>query len=615
MGEAQWWADRTSAFGLGLERVPVTASCFRKSRKPLLTGPASCAMIVRRLALTPLVHTLMATNQRAVLLGIDGATFDLLGPWMDAGHLPHLERLSRQGVSGELESTRPPTTAPAWVACVTGVNPGKHGVFDFRESPLKDPRRPLISSRSVRAPALWHILNHHGRQVGLLNVPVSYPPEPVEGFVVAGMLSPGPTSDYAYPRGLRGELNARGYVIDVEIQRYDVQAEADANRFLDDLLAAMQKRAEVLFYLMDNRPWHFLMPVFVAADRIQHLFWKTLADPESEFYGGPLAERLRSRILAVYQGLDAVVGELLARVDADGQINLFVVSDHGFGSTKAWFNANRWLQDQGWLRLKPRAALRKRLFYELMRANESRVARVLLPESLGRTIRRRVRSGRSVFKTDLDQCIDWARTQAFFASIPAQGFYIHVKRNGIGTVDPGAEYQALRQQLHDRLQTVSDPRTGERIVDRVWFREDLYSGPYAHLAPDVAFVARDYAYLGRELLGTRSVVETSMNWANGFHRMNGVFLAYGPLLDRGVRVQGATMLDVAPTLLHSMGLPVPTNMDGRVLAEAFAPDFMALNPVRQEAQLEGEGMLGAEGYSDGERAEVEGRLAALGYLE
>jgi predicted AlkP superfamily phosphohydrolase/phosphomutase len=446
-------------------------------------------------------------------------------------------------------------------------------------------------------------------------VPVTYPPEPVDSFVVAGMMSPGQTSEYAHPLELRDELNALGYVTDVEIQKYDVQAEADAHRFLDDVLAAMRLRAEVLFRLMEDRPWQFLMAVFVAADRIQHLFWKTLADPESEFYHGPVAERLRSRILAVYQGLDDIVGELLARVDAGGDISLFVVSDHGFGSTRAWFNANRWLQDHGWLRLKPRSALRKRLFYELMLANDSRAARVLLPQSLGRSIRGRIRGGRSVFKTDLDQCIDWAHTRAFFASIPSQGFYIHVKRNGIGTVDPGAEYQELRRLLRDRLLDVRDPGTGERIMDRVWFREEVYDGPYTHLAPDVLFVARDYAYLGRELLGTRGVVETSMNWANGFHRMNGIFLAYGPHLGRAVRAQGATMVDVAPTLLHSLGLPVPDDMDGRVLAEVFAPEYMAVNPVRLGSPLAALDLEDPGGYRDDERAEVEGRLAALGYIE
>lgn len=534
---------------------------------------------------------------------------------MNAGHLPHLRRLTQEGTWGELTSTRPPTTAPAWVACFTGVNPGQHGVFDFRESPFLDPRRPLISSRSVGAPTLWQILGHHGHPVGLLNVPVSYPPAPVDGFVVGGMMSPGPTSQYTYPRALRDELNAQGYVIDVEIQKYDVEAEVDAHRFLDDVEAAFHKRAETLFRLMEVQPWQFLMAVFVAVDRIQHLFWKTMADADSRFYHAPNAPRLRKRILTIYQAIDEVVGEIVSRVDADGKIDLFVVSDHGFGSTKAWINVNRWLQEQGWLHLKPQAALRKRLFYEAMKVNDSRLVKALLPESLGRAVRGRIRGGRSVFKTDLDQCIDWTQTKAFFASIPAQGIYVNVKRDGLGTVEPGAEYEALRQQIRERLLALIDPRTGERIVDRVWFREELYHGTYTDLAPDVLFVARDYRYLGRELLGARGAIETGMNWPNGFHRMNGVFLAYGPHVRRGLQLKGASMVDVAPTVLYDLGLAVPTNMDGRVLTAALEPDFVAAHPVRREAPLTESEWEQGEEYTDDEQAEITGRLAALGYIE
>jgi predicted AlkP superfamily phosphohydrolase/phosphomutase len=534
---------------------------------------------------------------------------------MDAGHLPHLRRLTLNGVWGELESTRPPTTAPAWVACVTGVNPGKHGVFDFRESPFLDPRRPLISSRSVQAPTLWQILTHHGHQVGFLNAPVSFPPQPVDGFIVGGMMSPGPSSPYAYPPELRDELNAEGYVIDIEIQKYDVEVEADAIRFLDAIEAAFRKRAQTLFHLMDTRSWQFLMAVFVAADRIQHLFWKTLADPDSQFYHAPQGSRLRARILAIYQAMDDMVGQIMARVDADGQTDLLVVSDHGFGSTKAWFNVNRWLQEQDWLRLKPQQALRKRLFYEAMKLNDSRLVKRLLPESVGRAVRGRLRRGRSVFKTDLDQCVDWPQTRAFFASIPAQGIYINLKRDGFGTVEPGAEYEALRQEIHDRLLTVRDPRSGQRIVDRVWFREELYHGPQTHLAPDLLFVAQDYAYLGRELLGTRSTVETSMNWGNGFHRMNGILLAYGPHIRRGVQVEGANMVDVAPTVLYDLGLPVPTNMDGRVLADILDPGYVAANPIQRQAPLALTEQATLEGYTEGEETEIASRLAGLGYIE
>jgi predicted AlkP superfamily phosphohydrolase/phosphomutase len=250
-----------------------------------------------------------------------------------------------------------------------------------------------------------------------------------------------------------------------------------------------------------------------------------------------------------------------------------------------------------------------------MSLNDARLVRALLPESLGRAVRGRVRSNRSVFKTDLDHCIDWAQTQAFFASIPAQGIYINVRRGDRGTVAPGADYGALRGQIRDGLLALADPRSGERIVDRVWFREELYHGPWVHLAPDVLFVARDYSYLGRELLGTRGVVESSMNWANGFHRMNGVLIGYGPHVRRGVHLEGATMVDVAPTVLYTLGLPVPENMDGRVLTGALDPQFVATHPIRREPPLgKGDGGPG-EGYSDDEQAEVAGRLAALGYIE
>ena len=162
---------------------------------------------------------------------------------------------------------------------------------------------------------------------------------------------------------------------------------------------------------------------------------------------------------------------------------------------------------------------------------------------------------------------------------------------------------------------LADPHTGQCIVDRVWFREELYHGSQTHLAPDLLFVAQDYGYLGRELLGTRGAIETSMNWGNGFHRMNGIFLAYGPHVQRGRCIEGATMVDVAPTILYDLGLPLPANMDGHLLTGALEPAFVASNPVHHEAPLadseSGQGMS----YTDDERAEIEGRLAALGYIE
>jgi predicted AlkP superfamily phosphohydrolase/phosphomutase len=551
---------------------------------------------------------------RTLLVGLDGATFDLLGPWMAQGHLPNLQRLTREGAWGELASTVPPTTAPAWTACFTGVNPGKHGIFDFRESPFFDPRRPLISVRSVRAPKLWHLLNRHGRKAGLLNVPITYPPEPLDGFLVSGMMTPGPEVPFTYPPELKEELYRAvpDYVINVDIPQYDVEDERDAFAFLDEIAHTFDRRAAAFFYLMEHRQWDFFMVVFIVLDRIQHLLWKYFQDPQSRFYALERAPRLRARILEVYQQVDTFLGQLLERLD--DRTDLVLVSDHGFGSTKAWINVNRWLQKQGLLRVKPRVQLRKRLFYEAMRLNGSWPAQTLIPGGLRRAIRQRVRQTRSTFRSDLIESIDWEQTQAFFASIPCQGIYINVRRDGQGTVEPGADYEALRQRLCEGLLELRDPRTGEKVMDQVYFREEVYHGPYTHWAPDVLFIARNYAYLGRELLGTRDVIETSMNWANGFHRPNGIFLARGRGFHPGRRVEAARIQDIAPTILYRMGLPVPTYMDGRPLTEAMAEEFLAAQPLQQE-EWAGEAASGAaETYSEEESAEIEARLRGLGYM-
>lgn len=551
---------------------------------------------------------------KTVLLGLDGATWDILGPWIERGHLPHLQRLTQEGAWGELASTVPPTTAPAWTACFTGVNPGKHGIFDFRESPFLDPRRPLISIRSVRAPKLWHILNRHGRRSGVLNVPITYPPEPLDGFLVSGMMTPGPEVDFTYPAELKGELleAVPDYVINVDIPRYDVEDEGDAYAFLDDIAHAFERRAAAMRYLMERREWHFFMAVFIVMDRIQHLLWKYFQDPDNPFYKLERAPRLRERVLQVYQQVDAFLGQLTGRLGDD--TDLIIVSDHGFGATRAWINVNRWLQKEGLLRLKPGAQLRKRLFYEAMQLNNSPLMQSLLPSRLRRAIRRRVRSTRSTFRSDLVESIDWERTRAFFASIPCQGIYINVRRDGQGLVAPGAEYEALRERLRRGLLALRDPRTGEQVVDQVLFREEVYHGPYTGWAPDVLFVARNYAYLGRELLGTRRAIETSLNWANGFHRPNGIFIGRGPGFRAGQQVTGARIMDIAPTILYRMGLPVPSYMDGRPLEQAMEETFLAAHPwQREEAALEGE--IGPAGsYTDDETAEIEARLRGLGYM-
>lgn len=566
--------------------------------------------------------------ERLILLGLDGATFDLFGPWMEEGILPNMARLAADGAWGDLESTRPPTTPTAWSACLTGKNPGRHGIFDFRHSPLEDTRRPLISSRSIKGRKLWHLINEHGKQTGFLNVPITYPPEEVNGYMVSGLMTPDDSSDYTYPAILKSHLKRTigEYVVNIDIAKYDVAREDDALDFLNDLMHAFEQRRKAMLWLMDTYDVDFFMPVYIMPDRIQHLFWKYL-DPTQSDYNTARGERMRVKLREAYKAMDDMIGELLDRMDDN--TNLLAMSDHGFGPTHSWINVNKFLMDLGLLKLKSGAHRRKRMFYEAMQLEGSKLVRAILPSSVRGAIRRRIRSGRSAFKSDIEFSIDWENTRAFFVSVPSQGIYINVigddvdtvegassrrpsRRSRRGTVAPGKEYDDLRALIKQNLLDLRDPRTGEKVMDAVHYREEVYDGPQAHYAPDLIFVARDYSYLGRNLFGSRKVIESSQYMGNGFHRMNGIFMAYGPDIKRGVQIEGAAIVDIAPTVLHLMGLPVPDDMDGRSLTEIMKDGVATLQT--SIAQSDDENLDNLE-YSEEEAELVAERLGALGYLD
>lgn len=549
---------------------------------------------------------------RVVLLGLDGATFRLIKPWAKEGLLPNFADLFSKSSWGRLASTIPPTTPPAWAACLTGKNPGKHGIFDFRESPLKYVHRPLINLSSMQGRKLWHLYNAAGKKAAIVNVPITYPPEPLDGLMISGMMTPSDDSDYAYPAQLKTEIKKAigDYVVNIDIPRYDVELESDALRFLDDIDYSFKKRKEAFFYLLENKDWHFFMIVFIIMDRIQHLFWKYL-DPKWKLYDSLLAKKLRPRIISSYGMVDQMLGELLQKL---GNTPLVIMSDHGFGSTRQWFNVNRWLAKNGYLKINPKVLARMRAFNFFMELNDSPLVKSLVPKKVQSVVRGKVRGTRSTFKSDLEAALDYTGTRAFFASIPSQGIFINVKRDGAGIVEPGAEYDRLRDDIRSKLLELRDEKTGDRVIDRVYFREELYHGDQTRFAADILFVARNYSCLGRQLLGPTAILQPSTHMPNGFHRSDGVFLACGPQFKAGSKLEGANITDIAPTILHLSGLPVPDDMDGKVLLEAFQPDFTAQNPVKTAA-AESFAEAGKQDFSDTENEAIAKRLRSLGYLE
>jgi predicted AlkP superfamily phosphohydrolase/phosphomutase len=403
-------------------------------------------------------------------------------------------------------------------------------------------------------------------------------------------------------------------VPNIDIPQYDVEALEDALAFLAEVFYVFEKRRDAFFYLMDNEPWDFFMPVFILHDRIQHLFWKYMVESFPHFHTEK-GKIVRKKILACYQAFDTMLGQLETRI-AGKDVDLFIISDHGFGSTRQWFNVNKWLEDLGILTLKPIEYMKKKLFFRAMLLNDSPLVRAVIPETLHRAIRKKVRQTRSTFKTDIDRAIDWNNTRAFFASIPCQGIFINSKRkNGTGVVSSGTEYEELRSFIRKNLLSIDDPLTGNKLIDRVWYREEIYTGPLAATAPDIIFVAQNYSTLGRQLLGAPRWLISSENVPNGFHRSNGVFIARGKHIKSNAMVSGLSILDIAPTILHAYGLPVPRDMDGQCLQDIFIEDYAVNNPVTYcdtEASAPGDHQ---DVYSEDDIARVEERLKGLGYIE
>jgi predicted AlkP superfamily phosphohydrolase/phosphomutase len=551
---------------------------------------------------------------RVILLGLDGGTYYLLKPWVDEGLMPNLGRLMERSVWGDLESTIPATTPPAWSTCVTGKHPGKHGIYDFRESFLRHPLRPLINSGSIRARKLWEILADHGKRSGLVSVPITYPPMSINGFVISGLLTPDGESRYTTPPELKNDLlkGIGDFVVNIDIPKYDTDALDDALAFLDEVLYSLEKRRDAFFHLMSKEAWDFFMIVFIFADRIQHLFWKYI-DPQTKLYSSPRAGQLRDRILKCYRTFDEMLDPLERALDDDTQ--LFIMSDHGFGATRAWINVNTYLARQGWLKLRRGKALHKSLFTTVMNVGEHPLTKRLLPEALQRKIRGRVRATRSSFKSDVEAAVDWEKTRAFFASIPTQGVYINIKRDDFGVVEPGAEYEGLRAEIKEKLLALRDPWTGEAVIDRIWFKEEIYQGPQARYAPDLVFVAREYAYLGRQLFGDHKIIRSAEDLPVGFHRSNGIFLAHGSMIREDLSIEGADIADIAPTILYTMGLPVPDDMDGTVRQEIFREGIIETRPVAYAKAAEYEETEEQETYSEEETEKIKDRLRSLGYIE
>jgi predicted AlkP superfamily phosphohydrolase/phosphomutase len=538
-----------------------------------------------------------------LVLGLDGADWAILTPWLDAGHLPNLAGLRARGVWGPLRSTIRPESSIAWVTFATGVNAGRHGIYGFSGQQPDSYATTLNLTPAIRRPAFWQTAATMGKRMVVFNVPMTYPPEPLPGgAVVGGMLAPGLQSDFTSPAELRSQLLAAvpQYVLNVE------RTGLSLRQFIGETMQAIAARGAAARWLLARDRWDAAVIVFTDTDRLHH-YTLHLLEPRHPRYDPAEAAALRPALLAAYQTLDREIGDLLALAGSDATV--LVVSDHGFAPCTRRFYANTWLEQTGLLVRRPDAAAQPGLWRRLRASPTLRRLKRSLP--VARDWQRPLPPRGHL------SGVDWSQTAVAFS--PAGGLRFNIGgREPEGFLSPDSA-ERLAAELIPALLDLVDPATGHHPIQAVHRRDDLYQGPYVELAPDLILESvrsdadpmRNTAVaFGFAPAGAPPGPFTSSGDLTGNHALDGMLIAAGPGIQHG-HIAGAQLLDLAPTLLHALALPVSRDLEGRVLSLWSEPrpidwvdgDLGSTSPASA-----------ATGFTPDEQATVEERLRALGYL-
>jgi len=563
----------------------------------------------------------LSEDRKVVCIGLDGATWSLLRPRMESGRLPNLKRMADAGCVGDLDSIYPPETPAAWPSFMTGKNPGKHGVFDFIVYDPETKTEHPVNSRRRDGKTVQEYLSDAGKTSLILNVPTTYPPQPIKGAVVSGFLTPADAKDYAHPVELVEEFEREygRYPLFFESMSF-VAGLSDYNckAFMEELEWMDSTKFDVAEKLFDRHDPDFTMLHIWGTDRLQHELWHCI-DPNHPRYDAKMAAKWGERIENYYTMLDERIGRLAEKAGEDAIT--FVISDHGFGPTHYFVDLNSWLLREGFITLKNnwRVKLKKLLWHTGITPNNATklvwpflrylsVFKAIAPET---TIRKSTGAISIPGMLNLQKDVDWDKTRAY-APAGWSGIYINTK--GIrphGSVDPD-DYELIRDEIVQRWKELKNPKTGEPVGGPIHVNKDMYNGPYSPYGPDVMPLPLNEHYMPVCFFGFTShepVYENITLFGN--HQINGILLGHGPGIAQGT-IDCAELIDMAPTILHLLGHPVPDDMDGKVLTDMFSDGLRETEVATMDA---GAGTSNAtEGLTEEEEEELRQKLMGLGYL-
>lgn len=531
-------------------------------------------------------------NARCIVIGIDGATFKIIQPLVKKGRLPNIAGLMSNGVHGNLRSGTPRISPSIWTTIITGKNPGKHGIYDFVQNDYSNKGYSFNSAADRKTKPIWTMLSDYEKKVCICGLLMTYPPDKVNGYMVSEIISDlggdsakSTKNSHTYPSNLFEEIESKIGSFKLKRKKNNIRGMAH------DIHENAEYRCKLYKYLSQKDNFDFQFFYFPETDTISHMGWRFLNRENDD---------LGNMIFDVYEKIDTYVGELIS----SDNMNVILVSDHGFCELKRVVSLNNVLVSMGMLKYKKNG----------IKSRYKRLARKF--HLLKNLILNKREPLQGLNLKDFFDNVYWESTKAYHFGTSCGTIFINLKnREPHGIVEP-AEYDTLCAEISMKLENIVDKKTGQKIIKKVHRKEDLFSGAYMKDGPDLYIEFNDgigvHIKKDARFCGTDGITDAKA-WT-GDHDENGIFIASGPQFKKGSTIENASVMDITPTILYIMGVPISKDIDGKILTDAIDNDFAAQNLPSFIDSDDDETGKDSDIYTKEDNNQIAQRLKDLGYL-
>lgn len=500
-------------------------------------------------------------NKKVIIIGIDGGTWKIIDNLIENGYFPYISKLKKNGAYGILKSTLPPISPAAWGTIQTGKDAINNHIYEFYCFNKKTKKTQIVNS-SFLDNTIWDILSSVGKKVAVVNIPMTYPPKKVNGFIISGILTPSKESNFTYPLNLKEEILKKlpNYQLKYTDEKRYGNPIYNLKEFINNRINNLKDRTKLCVYLTHNYKLDILMMNFQANDILQHSLWGYI-DEDHNLYNPQIKKYIFKKFYKTLDFCTEVIIEEFKRVQ-NGELMIIIISDHGFETHKKQFNLGDWLYQLGLLKIKKfpiKKILRSRFRY-LIQNLPFKNANLILIRRLKKLVSTlSIRNGQSNKSEELIEILDFQNSFAYSTGIGLYG-YIFIFEEGKNRIK-------LMNYIKKKLLKLKDNETGAPIVKRVFFREEIYRGDKPEVIPDIIIQPHNgYSFLGmikgkKKLLEKIDIKESE---SIGKHHENGIIIINNKFFKKE-NIKDANLKDILPTILKYFDLPIPDTIEGKAL--------------------------------------------------